>query len=87
MVLFENFAEHFKQVIFDYPDLMRNASQVADIKPVNHEQTYLNLFESIPDDQLWFLGNVMYSMDYAILPYNFADFCNSINRSLPLEHI
>ena len=40
----------------------------------------MQYFQEISDPQLWFLGNVMYALDYAILPYDFDDFCKSINR-------
>ena len=80
MVLFENLEQHLQQVLPKYPALFRNPEKLPAIKNSKTDDKVILYFQELSDSQLWFLGNVMYALDYAILPYDFSDFCKSIKR-------
>ena len=79
--MFENFEEHLKQVHRKYaPMLFKNKTSLPEII---ESQTTLQLqqfYDQLTDSQLSFLGNVMYKLDYTILPYDWTEFLQSIGR-------
>ena len=77
--MFEHLEEHLKQVYPKYSFLFRNATLPV-IKPSKTSSIVKKYFDKIIDSQLWFLGKVMYNLDYAILPYDFKDFLESVGR-------
>ncbi|XP_063715030.1 uncharacterized protein LOC134842566 [Symsagittifera roscoffensis] len=83
VVLFENLEGHLKQVLPKYPILFINEHALPEIKSSDTTAKLKLYFDMLDDSQLWFLGCVMYKLDYAILPYNFNAFLVSIGR----EHV
>ena len=86
--MFENFEQHLKQVHRKYaPMLFKNKTHIPEII---ESQTTLELqrfYDQLTDSQLSFLGNVMYKLDYIILPYNWNDFLQSIGREQVMNYI
>ncbi|XP_063723806.1 uncharacterized protein LOC134851593 isoform X2 [Symsagittifera roscoffensis] len=88
VIMFENFEQHLKQVHRKYaPMLFKNKTHIPEII---ESQTTLELqrfYDQLTDSQLSFLGNVMYKLDYIILPYNWNDFLQSIGREQVMNYI
>ncbi|XP_075262057.1 uncharacterized protein LOC142353646 [Convolutriloba macropyga] len=80
VVLFENFETHLRQVHKKYPSLFLDESKLPEFKLSKTGDKLKQYYDQISDSQLWFLGRVMYNIDYAILPYYFSDFLRSIGR-------
>ncbi|XP_075261776.1 uncharacterized protein LOC142353427 isoform X2 [Convolutriloba macropyga] len=83
VVLFENLEGHLGQVLPKYPQLFLNTTKLPTIKSSDTSAKVKQYFDQLTDSQIWFLGKVMYNLDYSILPYNFNDFLVSIGR----EHL